>query len=789
MSIRTIIANGDNYGAFNENQLATFCARNFINRIKSVHNQVDNIETTTEYKNLITNADTIDFEDVLPSTGISTTIYSIIDGENNRIYVYSGGMIYVGNIYLGTIQPAVTEVDELPSLHVQNVIYKIPNINALFWWNGSEYINISSTNEMVPVTTFPTGTDIEEGRLYKLTQNITHTGELQYINIELEYTEGTEAAPSKGYYHNTSTNEWYYNASSITIESDQTLPEPSSTTEGKYYLIGGDILYQCQLTRPVVVDYYSGIYVYMNNDWRSLYTSNLMVGYNTGIIQSTLPIINGKRVVGSHDIGYYGAVTEGQISGTYQAKDMTNPLYGYEATTIEGTLAEMNSKMAAPAKIVDRVATYNDLPSGLVSTDMGKVYIVDTDTSSGETLYNQMYLWNGTKWVYFGEAGADLSHYQKFTQVIDKFKAANPTLTFSAGSSVAVNDNFVLGYLEITLGNPVTDLQSADRTLLTIPNDVNISERELDCTILTHAGQITATEDMPYLPSSSGVSRENIKGIKGNISIGDSEGISTISEEGLVSVRRMRKIRPYHSMGAELLGIGWEYREGTNKYYHDGVEITPTQVSSLPEATKSNEGTFYILSSDINHVYLYLSTADVGTIGQISYIDGSISMAGNGQPYLPYMSKGSDITVGSTEEYWVLDDSDVSQEDDNYVLGYISQTDTIMQETKTVYIPIYKLKKISLTMNSDYLLACVRNDSDLHINTEGVVGDYTIAEDSLSIKHCMHNTSTYGINGTFSFTPRNNNAVKQKVRECYISGKSVKVPGNISIDKAWIIIR
>lgn len=775
--MRQIIVNGEDYGEFNEAYLRTFCAGYFVDTIKKIHNQINDIECSEVYKEYVTNATTLDFEDCIPSSGQSGVIYiQLSNNDNFDCYLWlSDAMIKIGKINLAD-QFSITEVPQLPQNPDQKIIYKVKGTEALFWWNGTEYANISSESAMIPVNTFPTGVDIKQGQLYKLLKDISHYGELKYIMLELQYTEGPSSSiPQSGYYHDTTNDLWYCDGESITIEDDQTLPEPTDSVVNKYYLIGGDLLYQCRYTRPVIVDYYSGIYAYMNNDWRSLYTSNLMVGYNTGIVQSSLPIINNKRVIGSHGIDYYGGVTKSQADGTYQGKEMENPIEGFIATDIEGSMHELNNKVSFNVRVKDSIPTNADL-NNIQNPDIGDAYVVKVDTAEVEERNNIIWAWNGTKWFEYGEAGTDMSKYQKFVQKINSLKTANPDITFSENSSLAQTDVFTLAKVEGTLQTPITDLQSPDRVLLNLPNDINITDGEINVKVLTHAGQYTATENISELPQPKDIPyhREFIMGFP-------TKDQQNSGDNFITEVYRMRKIKPYESSGS-LVGTGYEHFE--HKYYLDGVEITNiTIVQTIPESTEENVGNYYVTSMD--DTTLCLSSHDFGATQQVSYITGEFLYKTNGDPLL-YGEQALEVWMTEPKQYYVLDDRDVLEDDDNYVIGYETKDITINGESKRLSLPIYKLQLKTFQMNENYILYCLRKDSHLGINNEGVVGTYEVQESKDSLKYCNHAICKYGLDGTYSFIPKENSQDKLPLRESYIQGRAIKIPGNITVDKFFI---
>lgn len=671
----------------------------------------------------------------------------------------------------------VVEVDTLPSVnHDQTKIYKLPNNNVLWWWNGTEYADISSEAGMVEVTAFPTGSNIKQGLLYKLTQDITHQGDARYMMVEKEFTETTTTAENE-YTHNTSTNKWYYGSVEINVATPTSLPEPGSDISNNYYYVGNK-LYQCQLVRPTITDYYAGVYAYFNSGWRALYTQNMMVDYNTGIAPSSLPIIGNKVVMGSHDITYYGGATLSQIEGKYQPKTMTNPITGYTATTVEGTLVEMNTKISSATRICGSVNTYADLPSGASTGDMWVVKTY-TDPTTAEEKQNILFCWNGVDWFEYGSSDIDMSAYQKFEEKIDSLKVANPSLTFTDASTVAMNDKFTLVRLEATLATPVTDLQSPDRTIMTIPDDINVSDGEIEVKVLTHAGEITCMENVSELPSGDA---------------GTYDVVHCIKTDEIVQAYKMTRVNFLEIPHDRLTGNWYEHDTDNDVYYFNGAALTINDVTTLPTPSESNRDTYY----RINNVKVYISELTYGVAQDINGQTGELLYTNGGMPQLLNKQQPEIITTSGVTVY-VLDTDNMSGIGRNWIVGYKEQDINRFDGTSVkVNVPLYRLKQVTLTKNSSYVEACRRLDSGLNVDTNGRWGHYSVEESALSKKYSRHGGKTedvsqfvysnlpHGFDGTFTFIPYTNTSQKQHLQYSYIENKKVKVPGNITIDKVYI---
>lgn len=718
----------------------------------------------------------------------NSTVYTRADAKDDFYVVGASSKIPNINalvdfydIVTNTAGNGVVEVDSLPTTHDQTKIYKIPNSNVLWWWNGTEYADISSEAGMVEVTTFPTGTDIKQGLLYKLTQDVSHLGDARYLMVEKEFTEDV-GHHGTGYEHDTSNNEWYHDGTIINVTTASTLPEPEFSINNNYYYVSNK-LYQCQLVRPTIIDYYAGVYAYFNNGWRALYTQNMMVDYNTGIAPSSLPYIGGKVVMGSHDITYYGGVTNTQIQGTYQPKTMDNPLAGFTSDTVEGTLAELNTKVSSATRIKGGVPTYNDLPA---SPSTGDMYVVKnyTDPTTSEEKTNVLFCYNGVDWFEYGSSDIDMSSYQKFEEKIDSLKAANPSLTFTEASTVAMNDKFTLVRLEATLQSPVTDLQSPDRTIMTIPNDIDVTDGQIEARILTHAGQITAMENVPDLPS--GISSD----------YGRLDYILAFDETKIVQAYKMTYVKFLDVKTEELEGNWYEHDEDTDKYYYNGTELTLNVVSTLPEPTEANRETYYALTSPLGGIKVYVSELTYGIKQDVNQHFGTLLFKPDGMPAFNGVLKTPTPKIEETSQnFWVLDTDNMSAIGRNYIVGYAEETGTRFDGTRyAINVPLYRCKQITLAKNVTYIEACRRMDSGLNVDTNGRYGYYTIQESDLSLKYSQHGRAgqtgysncPHGFDGTFTFTPINNESKLQPLRYCYIEGKKIKTHGDVTIDKIYM---
>lgn len=668
---------------------------------------------------------------------------------------------------------AITVVTTLPKTHDQTKLYKVSGTEAIWWWNGTEYIDISSESEMLEVTEFPT-TDIKTGRLYKLTQNVTHLDTARYMMNEKEFTESATTA-EEAYTHNTTTDKWYYDTEEITVLTPTALPEPDKELNGNYYYVGGS-LYLCALNRPTIIDYYAGIYAYMNSGWRALYTENLMVDYNTGIAPSSLPKIGGVYVKGEHNISYYGGLTESTADGKYQPKTMDSPLSGFTATTVEGTLEELNGKISTATRIKGSVATYNDLPANATTGDMWVVKTY-TDPSTSEEKENILFCWNGVDWFEYGSSDIDMTAYQRWEQKIDSFKSANPSMTFSDASSVAMNDEFTLARIEATLGTPVTDIQSPDRTLMNIPSDVDVDDGQIHIEVLTHSGSFTAIENVSELPS--GV----VAGYRYDY-------VNSIEESKLKKFNRMKKITAVNR-DVELLGVWYEYYNGN--YYYNGTQITPTSAETLPTASSSNEGTYYKLTSDSSNYIIYLSEYVLAVAQDVNQFTGELLYDSTGLPLVKQSMKATQVQLypDSSETIYVLDTNDITPGHNDWVVGYeqVSVDCYMTGSPKTVDCPWYKVKAVTITSSSAYIEASRRYDSGLNINEAGVYGYYTLTESTDSKLYSNHGEGMselpHGFNGTFTFTPASNVSAQQEIRG-YVDNGKIKGAGNITIDKIYI---
>lgn len=725
---------------------------------------------------------------------------------------------------IDNIETCIQEVTVLPTTHDNLKLYKLPNQEALWWWNGSEYVEVTNESGMVVCSTLPM-LDISTRLLYKLTQNMSHTGSIQFHYVSKTYSEST--TPTAGVItHNTTTNEWYDGTNEITVNAVSSLPEIISTNVNKWYIVNGS-LYKLEGYTPIIIDYYAGIYCNIDGKWQALYTSNLAVDYND-IKEESLPRIQNQIVKGNKSITDFGALTEELAGATFQKKTMTNPLSGYVATTVEGTLAEMDSKYSTAVRIKGDVNYHDMLPTNASAGDMYVVkylyayynsttditigildnkvstegYIGGTTDSNlepitwsgddviynGETYtrnatrdinFNNQFCWNGVSWFKYGSADIDMSPYLKQEDVTNKFIIANPSITFGSATKVMKNDNYILYRFDVTLGTPITDIQSPDRVLMTAPNDVQMKDGYVNLMIKTHAGQMTAMENVPELPS--GGERDFINC-----------AIDTANLQQLFIMSKLKAV-----IDNKHTGEGLEYDTSTSKYYLRGVEITVNPVASIPSPSELNAGNYYRLEgTDDTKLYnVYLSEHVYGVKQDYNVATGELSYTREGMPQIASKYHSVILSDGSSAQAWVLDTDNMTAESRNgipsWLVGYATEETVGILPGKSVIVPIYRCKQITLNSSTEYIEAAKRKRSGLHVNPSGIYGDYEITESEDSKKYSSHgqvdNTCYEGFNGTWRFVPRNNYSVWQVATKAYWKDNKLYVSGGITIDAFAIV--
>lgn len=725
---------------------------------------------------------------------------------------------------IDNIETCIQEVTVLPTTHENLKLYKLPNQEALWWWNGSEYVEVTNESGMVVCSVLPT-LDISTRLLYKLTQNMSHTGSIQFHYVSKTYSEST--TPTAGIItHNTSTDKWYDGTNEITVNAVSSLPEIISMNANKWYVVNGS-LYRLEGYTPTIIDYYAGIYCYIEGKWQALYTSNLAVDYND-IKEESLPVIQGVKVKGEKSITDFGALTEELAGATFQKKTMTNPLSGYVATTVEGTLAEMDSKYSMAVRIKGDVNYHDMLPTNASAGDMYVVkylyayynsttditigildnkvstegYVGGTTDSNlepitwsgddviynGETYtrnatrdinFNNQFCWNGVSWFKYGSADIDMSPYLKQEDVTNKFIIANPSITFGAATKVMKNDNYVLYRFDVTLGTPITDIQSPDRVLMTAPNDVQMKDGYVNLMIKTHAGQMTAMENVPLLPS--GGERDFIN--------------CAIDPTKLKQLYIMSKLKVV--VDSKHTGEGLEYDTSTSKFYLRGVEITVNPVATIPSPDASNAGKYYRLegTEELLFYNIYLSEHVYGVMQDFNIATGELQYTDSGAPRIQQKYTSQVLSDGSSAEVWVLDTDNMGAEPRNgipsWLVGYSTESTVGILPQKYVDVPIFRCKKITLNSSSEYIEAVKRKRSSLHINPSGIYGDYETTESEDSKKYSSHgqtdNTCYNGFNGTWRFVPRNNYSVWQPATKAYWKDNKLYVSGGITIDAFAIV--
>ena len=721
---------------------------------------------------------------------------------------------------IDNIETCIQEKQTLPTTHDNLKLYKLPNQEALWWWNGSEYVEITNESGMVVCTALPMF-DISTRLLYKLTQNMWHTGSTQFHYMSKTYSESS--TPIEGSItHNTTTDKWYNGTSEITVNSVSSLPEIIATNVNKWYVVNGS-LYRLESYNPVIIDYYAGVYCNIDGKWQALYTSNLAVDYND-IKEESLPTIQGEEVKGHKSITDYGGLTEELAAAIFQKKTMTNPIKGYIATTIEATLAEMDAKYSTAVRIKGDVNYHDMLPTNASAGDMYVVkylyayynsttditigildnkvstegYVSGTTDSNLEPItwsgddviyngntytrnatrdmnFNNQFCWNGVSWFKYGSADIDMSPYLKQEDVTNKFIIANPSITFGSSTKVMKNDNYVLYRFDVTLGTPITDIQSPDRVLMTAPSDVQMKDGYVNLMIKTHSGQFTAMENVPELPS--GGNRDFLK--------------NSIDPAYLKNFYTMSEIRAV--VDKTHIGEGMEYDETTGKYYLNGIEITVNTVATIPAADADNEGNYYRPQGD-RYSKVYLSEHVFGVLQDYHQVTGELLYTDK-MPQIITKYNATVLSDGSSAEIWVLDTDNMSGVSQNgipsWIVGYeTSETHGILP-SKNVNVPIYRCKKITLSSSSEYIEAVKRKRSGLNINPSGVYGKYVTVESEESKRYSSHgqveDKCHEGFNGTWSFVPANNVSVWQPATKAYWSNNKLYVSGGITIDAFAIV--
>ena len=723
---------------------------------------------------------------------------------------------------IDNIETCIQEVPTLPTTHDRLKLYKLPNQEALWWWNDTEYVEITNESGMVVCTALPS-TDISSRLLYKLTQNMSHTGSVQFKYNSKIYSEST--TPTAGTItHNTSTGDWYDGTTKITVNVVTELPEIDGANINKWFLVSGS-LYRLESYTPIIIDYYAGIYCYIEGKWQALYTSNLNVDYND-IKEESLPRIQNQVVKGNKSITDFGALTEELAGATFQKKTMTNPLIGYVATTVEGTIAEMDTKYSKAVRIKGDVNYHDSLPTNANAGDMyvvkylygyynstldqtigilddkvsTKAYVNGTTESNLEPItwsgddviynsntytrniardinFNNQFCWNGVSWFKYGSADIDMSPYLKQEDVTNKFIIANPSITFGSSTKIMKNDNYVLYRFDATLGTPITDIQSPDRVLMTAPSDVQMKDGYVNLMIKTHSGQFTAMENVPELPSG-----------------GDRDYLNkTIRLDSLQEIRLMSLItfRPveHHS------GNDAQYDTTEDKYYMNGSEVVVNRVATIPTPDESNQGKYYIENSSTSKEKVYLSDYAKGVAQDFNGTTGELLYDSNGMPQIATKLDAPVLSIGSTAKVWVLDTDNMEPISANgipsWVVGYEDRNTYGLLPVKQVYVPIYRCKEITLTSNEAYIEAVKRKRSGLHVNPSGVYGDYETKESEESVKYSSHGQAEgkcyEGFNGTWKFTPRNNTSNWQVATRAYWQNNKLYVSGGITIDAFAIV--
>ena len=777
--MKSIIVDGYSYSSIQAN-LTEF----FIDYVNEIANYVDTTAwDTPEMQAYVENATTIYISTMdFPAILSSDNVYVSMNGCNAKFYAY--------------VESALTIIRE----------------NAFPHAKGGEAIEI--------VSVLPSSS-ISAKKLYKLTQDMTHEGTIVPKLIGKAYTE-TETATEGIITHNLTTDKWYDGLTEIEVNEVEELPEASATNLGKYYY-NNESLYHCELYTPIIVDYVAGLYAYESTGWKLIYSSSPTTLDWDIIRKDTLPKIQGVVVDGEKSITEYGAMTQQVAEAIFQKKEVDNKPQGYQANTVEGLFIEMDTKYSTAMRVKGDVEYYDLLPSTDLSA--GDMYVVkklyayynstldaiigvledgvstkgyldgikeenlvnitwennnvvyDGNTYTKDTTkdvsLNNIYAWNSVSWFKFGSSDIDMSPYQKFEQVLDKFIIANPTLTFNPASTIAKNDNFINMRIDATLNTPITDLSSTDVKLLDAPTGITIKDGHVaNLYIKTHEGTMTAMENVPDLP------------------IGGESDV-------LINVFDVTKIREYYVLSlitcshvTSPTGIGYEYDETTQKYYCDGVELTINEVTEFPSPDSSIAGNYYHRANDA-HVTIRLCEAMMGAKQDYNIATGELLYDNNGMPqFMQCQSYSMVLSSGSSIEVYILDTDNMSADKANgygsWIIGSVEAQTSGALPQKTIQVPIYRLKKITLTSNAEYIEAVRRKRSGLNVNENGVYGYYSTTESMESVKYSSHgiqnNKCREGFNGTWSFTPVQNTSKYQLATRAYWRNNSLYTSGGLTID-------
>jgi hypothetical protein len=794
----------------------------------------------------------------------------------------------------------IKEVETLPTENIdQKYLYKLKTENTIYWYDKTEWIALTAKTGMITVEAFPT-TDIQEGLLYKLTKNVEHTSTdkvYSMVNKEYEFSEETKEG---AYTYNSTTNKWYYGTTEITVEVVENLPTATSDNEGKYYdhnsalylstgaykvivdyyrgvyaYFNGD--WQALYSTDVTVNYdnireeslptLNGVKIkgdHSSNDY-SIYSKSLAnatfqtkeitkienmdaTTVQTALEELRLLLSVVFKLKGNKD--YYADLpTEDNNTGdvwivryTKEYSWNTETYTDVETLTNEGIEHLTTTDKWYNDGVEIEVISVISLPSAKEDLKDKYYFVSSTGTLSKckendnytESFTQYWYNEDGDKWSILGKS-IDTEGFEKVSDGTDQLKTANPTCDMD-GSALKYNSTNIYCKVVATLNTPVTDIQSADRELITIPKVVKIPDQSINLKVKTHEGQFTANENITELPTTwrktdyvktfkdnavqTYYTQEELDYASGTDASKTSTGyyyatdtkklynngsevsfnsvdLPPTAESSLVGKYYgvygiAQTIKAYTESTTTTTGI--THNTTTDKWYNGSTEITVTNCGgSLPESTVANKykwfvdqnKNLYYFDNDTNtYMDFTLCKETKGVIQDWNANTGALIYDYDGAT--PRMLNNQDekqITGGSSLDIYKL------KNDAEYgvkIVGYETKSYTNMKgESASVDVPIYEVEKVTVTADEEYIKMCAYANSGLNVNASGTYGHYTIKESDDSKKYSIHSEQyglVNGFNGEVTFTPDNNSGDWQTIDNAYIKDNKLYVRGDITID-------